>query len=199
MRFARTSRAALLGILGSTCTPPPAPLRELRLTDQRFTEDTLFEVDRLVLTAGAHVRIEDAALLMIRTRELVIEGDARLDGNGAAGSTPEVWTSRAAGLDCEAADRDWSAATPQRDANARGGAGGPGGHLELRYRFVTEAGGSLSTVRIETAGGRGGRGGLYRCGCWAIDPAHRGHVMYGPDGPDGAPGSSRVVYEPELP
>lgn len=199
----RASTLSVCGLtLGATlsvsCASPPVVVRELRLDTQRFEHDAFFEVDRLVLAAGAHVRLERGALLMIRTNELVLEGEALIDGDGTPGTSPEAWVSRLPGFDCEAAHRDWEIARENQPSNV-GGPGGAGGHVELRYRRLVEAGGSLAGLRISTNAGLGGQGRAHRCGCYAIDVAHRPHVKYGPRGPDGAAGSTRLIDEGETP
>ncbi len=189
-----TSRALALALLALGCgdaplTPAPsnAP-RELIWTNQRYGGDTILDVDRLVVRAGAMVRV--IGYLRLRADELVIEGPAVVDGRGERGVDPlsPVWTSSGGGANlCLIAHRDWSLAC-EGARDQPGTVGGPGSIVVLRARRVN---GDLRDLTVDVSGGLGGPAIELRCGC----VNHATERCSGPDGPAGPDGTWTFVQE----
>jgi hypothetical protein len=173
------------------------------LDRQVFVRDTTVEAERVVFAAGARIQIANGARVEIRTKTLVFEGTAFVDGRGAAGAagdrgrTPPRWTSctRCRPADGTVCHDEWKGATPTAldagEPGGRGGDGGPGATLDVVYETLQGASGGLGkALRYDVAGGPGGRGGAagrgreLRCGC------HGEESKRGPDGAKGADGSA---------
>ncbi|MEZ4405650.1 MAG: hypothetical protein R3A52_04005 [Polyangiales bacterium] len=163
-------------------------MRELVWTNQRYSGDAVLEVDRLVVRAGASVRV--LGYLQVRADELVIEGPAVVDGRGARGAAPvlPVWTSNGGDANlCLIAHRDWSLAC--EDARDQAGSlGNPGSIVVMRARRVV---GELRDLSVDVAGGPGGPASELRCGC----VHHTTERCSGPDGPAGPDGTWTFVQE----
>lgn len=175
-----------LALLCGSCGAPT----ELVLDQQEFREDAQWSVERLTLRAGARLTVSGGARVVLRARELVFEGPARVSVAGAGGRTPEGWTS--SGVHCAEAHLAWAAATLDEVAD-RGENGGHGGSLEVRYQTLRAPAGALEELlsTAVTAGGAGGAGRSKRCGC----AAHTDEVKTGPEGARGLPGEVRAVRE----
>ncbi len=188
-RWVLVTALAALGCGDAPVTPatPPA-VRELVWTDQVYSGDTVIEVDRLVVRAGATVRV--LGYLQARTDELVIEGPALVDGRGTRGPDPvlPMWRSNGGGANlCLIAHRDWALACADVSDQA-GAPGSRGSIVVLRARRVT---GDLRDLTVDVSGGPGGPATENFCGC----VNHTTERCSGPDGPAGTDGTWTFVQE----
>jgi hypothetical protein len=189
--FAWTNIATSLFALALVSCAAPSMQDELVLANQTFEADTEIEVRRLVIRAGAQVRITHSALLWIRADELVIEGDVIFDGRGEDGAPGVDWTSSGS---CLIAHHDYvDAAAALNPTLDLGGAGSPGASVEIRYHELPTGSGSLASIHANLEGGVGGHGKTVRCGCQA--PPHDTEHTDAPNGPNGPDGALRVVAE----
>jgi hypothetical protein len=157
--------------------------------DRTVDREEAWELDRLVLRAGARITVRDGAYLRVRAAELVIEGRVDIDARGEAGAalTDPVWTSSGGALDdCEIAHRDWAAAVRDQmlvplDSQNRGRPGRAAARVTVIARRVI---GQTGDLHVDVRGGAGGRGRTLVCGC-ADHPNDRFESAPGPPGEDG--------------
>lgn len=181
----------------STSIIATRPTGTLALARASYDSDTEIVVDRLILESGGVLRVENGAAWHARATVIEIRGHFLIDGRGtagAAGSTPEPWTSSGPCTNFgpfgagDVAHDDWNAAGGHpNDRGTNGGAGRNGANIVIEYErlvFTGVSGHVADLVSFQTTGGAGGEGGRGRtlvCGCHHEE-------KHGPDGTPGAPG-----------
>jgi hypothetical protein len=157
--------------------------------DREVTREESWDLERLVIRAGARIIVRGDGYLRVRVTELVVEGRAEIDARGAAGRALEdpVWTSSGGAFeDCEIAHRDWAQAVHDQmlvplDTRNRGRPGGAAGRVTF---IVQRTVGQPADLHVDVRGGEGGPGRVLVCGC-ADHPDHRYTAPSGPPGEDG--------------
>ena len=181
--------AMALGCGDPDAPDAPSKPRELVWTNQEYDGDVIVDVDRLVVRAGASVRVI-GGYLQVRTDVLVIEGPSFVDARGRPGASPDppAWMSSGGTANlCLVAHRDWSLACTDRLVE-QGSAGERGSTVVLRARRVT---GDLVDLTVAVSGGPGGQATELRCGC----RDHTRESCRGLDGPQGPDGTWTFVQE----
>jgi len=181
-------RGSLLALALLSCaSPDPSGGRVVTWGDRVVTHEESWDLDRLVLRAGARITAR-GAYLRVRTTELVIEGPVTIDARGVSGTplTEPRWTSSGGALDdCDIAHRDWRTAADgiervPDDTHQRGNRGGDAGSVTVIAQRVI---GQPGDLQVDVRGGEGSPGRVFVCGCRGHD--ERAQAGAGPRGADG--------------
>jgi hypothetical protein len=178
-----------------------------RLAGQTFDQDTTIRKSVVCVADNANVRVKNGASLLIDAQTLVLQGVARFDGRGRDGApgepgsdgprhTHEPWGGALA-ICANAPPRSDYDGKP----GGRGGNGGAGATIALRYAELIGDAASLSHDVSGGKAGPGGRGGKAgRSVCKKGNP----HVVNGqagrrgPSGAAGAAGSFELVEQKAI-
>lgn len=176
-----------------------------RLAGQTFSRDTVIEQALVCVADNATIRVENGAALTIEAETLVLQGAATFEGRGRdgrpgqRGSDGPVSTREPPGGLLAICARKPPRADYDGKPGTRGGNGGPGANIVLRYvRLIGDDG--LLTHDVSGgnggAGGRGGRGGRAVCKAAGAYNVKGRNGASGAAGTRGADGSFALVRAP---
>ena len=177
-----------------------------KLAGQTFMQDTVIRESVVCIAENAVVRVAGGTGLQIDAETLVVQGKAKFDGRGSEGARgrdgsngpkDEFSPPRIAGV--AVCGEKPPASRYDGEAGGRGGNGGDGARIEIRYRALD---GDPSLLTHDVRGGAGGRGGnggrpgFATCrdiGAFRVNGAHGASGATGNNGRDGSFVLSRIT------
>ena len=164
-----------------------------RLAGQTFDKDTTIDHATVCIAENAEIRVRNGAHLSINATDLILQGAARVDGRGTAGSRGAIGSNGPSHHHKPPAVLGIAIcanAPPRSDYDAkpggRGGNGGPGAKITISYVNLH---GDPALLKYAVSGGKGGPGGRGGKAGRAVCKASKPYDVRGRSGRQGASGS----------